>query len=232
MSAGQLEQAVDLYTQGANQQESLAMTCAALLLLQGRGVEQDAGKARELLVYAASQLESSAFYVLASALESGEGLPASAAAAATFYDIAAMLGHPGAAGELARLLGTGAGVAADSEKALSWAQTAKERGVEWKSDGSRAVEAKAEYEALLGKHVLKGGRPSRYQYVPITTYPLSVEEKAAQDALGFTGADPTPTVGETARYRYMAGKEYFKLPTVFWEGGAGDGASGKAAKAA
>jgi len=43
----------------------------------------------------------------------------------------------------------------------------------------------------------QGGRPSRYEYVPITTYPLSKEEKAVQDALGFTGTEPAPAIGET-----------------------------------
>ena len=213
---GDLEQAVDLYTQGANLKETLAMTCAAEVLQQGRGVAKDAGKALDLLVYAAAHLESSAFALLAHALEEGLAVAKSAEAAAGLYDIAANLGHAGAAAQLARLYASGLGVQADSDQALKWAKQAAAGGIEWK-DEWQAGRAREEYAQLKGKAALLGGRPSRYQYLTIPSHPLSAEEKAAQDAVGFTGTVPTPGIGETARYTYLAAQDYLKMPSVLWD---------------
>lgn len=211
---GSVEEAVDLYTQGANIKEPLAMTSLALLLLDGKIVTKDVSRAIELLTEAASHLECSAFYMLGRVLEGGVAVEKNPKTAASFYEIAANLGHVGAAAELARLYNEGMGVEADSEKALSWAQKASDGGMEW-ADASDAAKAKTEYASL--KAPLLGGRPSRYEYVPIVTYPLSKEEKAVQDAKGFTGMEPAPGMGETARFRYAAAADYFKMPSVLWD---------------
>jgi len=209
---GSVAEALDLYTQGANLEESLAMGSLAVLLLEGNGVTKDVPKAIEFLTKAAARLESSAFYILGTLLESGEGVAKNIKQAFNFYEIAANLGHGGAAVDLARLYNGVDGIEPDSDKALSWLQKAAVSDLE---GDSHDVNATAEYATLSAP--LQGGRPSRYEYVPITTYPLSKEEKAAQDALGFTGTEPAPGVGETARYRYMSGADYFKMPSVIWD---------------
>jgi TPR repeat protein len=220
---GQISEAADLYEQGCKAEEPLAMTCMALMLQQGAGVAQDSKKAIALLVRAAARLECSAFFLLGSALEKGEGLGKDVRAAAGLYEIAANLGHVGAAAELARLHKTGIGVEADADKALHWARVADEGGMVWAEEVA-VSEAKSEYARL--KAPLVGGRPSRYHYVPISAHPLSEEDKSAQNRQGFTGMDPTPRLGETARYAYMQADDYFKLPGVL---GGGDAAAASAA---
>lgn len=210
---GQTGEAADLYEQGCKAGEPLAMACMGLMLQQGAGVEQDEKQAVELLVRAASHLECSAFFLLGRALEGGLGLRKDVKAASMLFEIAAKLGHVGAAAALVRLYNGGVGVEGDADKALEWAAVADQGGMVW-GDEAPVDQAKAQYAALNAP--LVGGRPSRYHYVPIVTYPLSEEDKAAQKRQGFSGLDPTPRLGETARYRYM-GADYFKLPSVLWE---------------
>jgi len=214
---GSLPEALDLYTQGASAEEPLAQTCLALLALEGNGVAKDEAQAVELLIAAASRLECSAFYLLGRVLEEGLGIASNVEVGAQMYEVSANLGHAAAAAALARLYNEGRGVVADGEKALSWAQRASDAGMQWSEDGADAhsAGAGAEYAAL--KTPLQGGRPSRYEYIPITTYPLSKEEKAQQDAKGFTGADPAPGAGETARYRYKGASDYFRTNSVLYK---------------
>lgn len=196
----------------------MAMASMALMLQQGHGVDQDQKQALDLLVRAAAHLECSAFYLLGRALEKGEGLTTDARAGAVLYEIAASMGHAGAAAELVRLHNTGVGVAADADAALHWAQVADDSGMVW-ADDVEVSEAKSEYAELTAP--LVGGRPSRYTYSPVCTYPLSEDEKSAQNQ-GFTGMDPTPRLGETARYRCMPSGDYLKLPSVLWDSGGVD----------
>jgi len=210
---GQTAEAVDLYTQGCKAGEPLAMACMGLMLQEGAGVEQDDKQALELLVRAASHLECSGFFLLGRAVERGLGLPRDVKAASVLFEIAAKLGHVGAAAELVRLYKGGVGVEADADKAVEWAAVAEQGGMVW-ADEAPVNQARSEYAAL--KAPLVGGRPSRYDYVPIVTYPLSEEDKAAQKQQGFSGLDPTPRLGETARYR-RRGPDYFKLPSVLWD---------------
>jgi TPR repeat protein len=215
---GSVEEALDLFTQGAAAKESLAMTMLALLLLDGKGIAADVPRAIDLLSQAAAQMECSAFYFLGHALEGGIGVKKNEKTASSFYEIAAGLGHAAAALALARMFNMGIGVAPDSEKAQLWAIKAAETGIQCATDDAYAEladQVKAEYASLPSQTPLIGGRPSRYEYIPITTYPLSKEEKAAQDALGFTGLELGPG-DEIARYRHLEGSDYFKIPSVLW----------------
>jgi TPR repeat protein len=168
---GSLGEAIDLYTQGANVGEPMALTCLAWLLLEGNGVERDAPRAIELLITAASLLESSAFFLLGRVVEEGLGVNENVEAARHMYELSAQLGHAAAAAALARLYADGMGVDPDGDKALSWAKRASDNGFDWagEAEGTHSAGAAAEYAAL--KTPLKGGRPSRYHiYIYIYIY--------------------------------------------------------------
>eukprot|EP00960_Hanusia_phi_P005000 144101-Hanusia_phi.AAC.3 len=209
--AGSVDEAISLFTQAELARDGLAMASLGRIYLDGKGVPQDGKKAISYLEQAAAEKEIVAWTYLGRAYEQGKGVKQNYSSAFGFYKLAADAGEWNAQARLSFLYSKGLGVERNIEEAERWAMKAAENGYDDTAEIA-AEEIKA-YENLNGK-VLKGGRPSRFEYMPSTPFPLNEEEKRERDAKGFDGL--STVFGRIARFRYTNSTTYLSNPEVFY----------------
>ncbi|WP_448679334.1 tetratricopeptide repeat protein [Pseudomonas nicosulfuronedens] len=121
-------QAARLILAGARDGHVEAQALLGQILLDGHGIEQDAGLAVIWFSIAAERGHSMARNMLARCLEHGWGCPKDEAGAARHYAVAAQQKLDWAMYNLANLLSTGRGVARDEARALALYQSAAALG--------------------------------------------------------------------------------------------------------
>lgn len=212
--AGSVEEALSLFTQAELARDGLALTSLGRIYLQGKGVPQDGKKAVSYLERAVAENEILAFTYLGNAYEQGIGVEQNYSKAFEHYKRAADAGEWNAQARLAFLYSNGFGVEKNMEEAEKWAFKASQNGYD---DSAQIAKEEIEAYANLEGKVLKGGRPSRYEFIPHTPFPLSEEEKKERDEKGFDGF--SAVFDRVSLFRYTNSTVYFSNPEVFYNGG-------------
>lgn len=125
---GKARLAVDMFGRAAEQGHAEAMCRLALCYMDGAGVEQNAGRAAELLQQAVSGGYAPAECLLADCYMLGDGVPRNEAQAAHLYRRGASRGEPEAQYKWGLCLLLGMGMPPNRRRALSWLRKAAESG--------------------------------------------------------------------------------------------------------
>jgi TPR repeat protein len=117
------------YRKAADQDDEIGLCNLAVLLLQGKGVTQDAEQGIALLTKAATEGSAFAKYRLAVCYQQGEGVPQDYATCVHWYTQAAAQGHGPAINNLGDKYERGLGVAKDLAKAFELYSVAAAKNV-------------------------------------------------------------------------------------------------------
>lgn len=125
---GHAERAAELLSNAATRGDAEAQYYLGLLLLSGKGVEQDLGRAFDWFLAASEGGNMHAQFELSKAYSRGQGTEANPQEALRWLEEAAGAGLPEAQYFLANALDNGGGVPVDKQAALDWFRRAAENG--------------------------------------------------------------------------------------------------------